>query len=378
MTCYVFKPRRKVNGVLCQSGLWHAALCMPWEKKERRWSLGTSDKREAERLLHEARIEAEKRHNGLLPTEEQADAAERPLLELLEAFLADLRVLGRAETTLKKYGNMRVMFGRCRWTLLVHVTARSFCEWRARSGLAPRTLNALLRDTGTFFRWMRRQRMVAENPLEFVQCIETRRLEKFRRALTVEEVQRLLATAPHERAVVYLTAVYTGLRRNELQQLTVGDFALDREKPFVRVRACTAKNPKESRLELRPEVVAAVRSILPDIATPNARVFAGLIPRVPTFKKDLARAGIPFEDENGRRVDLHALRDTFGTHLAASGAPPFVLKELMRHSTVQQSEKYYIDARHLPFAEALAALPAFSKASEATKSAQQMRHTVPA
>ena len=29
----------------------------------------------------------------------------------------------------------------------------------------------------------------------------------------------------------------------------------------------------------------------------------------------------------------------------------------MRHSTVQQSEKYYIDAKHLPLAAAVAALP---------------------
>ena len=41
---------------------------------------------------------------------------------------------------------------------------------------------------------------------------------------------------------------------------------------------------------------------------------------------------------------------------------PFVLKELMRHGIVQLSEKYYIDARQLPFAAALAALPTFSPA----------------
>ena len=82
--------------------------------------------------------------------------------------------------------------------------------------------------------------------------------------------------------------------------------------------------------------------------------------RVRAFKINLAVAGIPFEGANGRRANFHALRDTFGTHLAASGVAPFVLKELMRHSTVQQSEKYYIDATHLPLAAAVASLPAFS------------------
>lgn len=245
------------------------------------------------------------------------------------------------------------------WQRIGDVTPRSFCDWRARSELAPRTLNSLLKDTGTFFRWLRRQKMAGENPLEFVQCVETRRLEKYRRALTEDEVRRLIAAAPHRRAVVYLLAVYTGLRRGELGQLTVGDFVLDSPAPFVRVRSGTAKHPKVSNLRLRPELVDAIRSILPDNAKP-VEIVCPSVPRVRTFQKDLAAAQIAFEDESGRRVDFHALRDTFGTHLAASGVAPFVLKELMRHSTVQQSEKYYIDATHLPLAAAVAALPKFT------------------
>jgi integrase len=359
MICYVFKPRRKATGTVNVSAVWFGALRMGWEQREKRWSLGTADKREAERLLHAARVKAEMRHYGRLPPESQTDAAEKPLVGLLSDFLGDLRVLGRAEGTLQKYGHMRVMFERCGWQRIGDVTPRSFCDWRARSDLAPRTLNSLLKDTGTFFRWLRRQKMAAENPLEFVQCVETRRLEKYRRALTEDEVRRLIAAAPHKRAVVYLLAVYTGLRRAELGQLTVGDFIFDSPAPFVRVRSGTAKHPKVSNLRLRPELVDAIRSILPENAKPVEIVFSS-VPRVRTFQKDLAAAGINFEDESGRRVDFHALRDTFGTHLAASGVAPFVLKELMRHSTVQQSEKYYIDATHLPLAAAIAALPMFS------------------
>jgi integrase len=225
-------------------------------------------------------------------------------------------------------------------------------------------LNSLLKNTGTFFNWLRRQRMVSENPLEFVRLVDTRRVEKFRRAFLPVEMQRLLDAAPHERSVVYLTAVNAGLRRNEMQQLTLADLALDSPEPFLRVRASTAKHPKVSRIRLKPEVVDAIRSILPDLAPPNYRVFAGLIPRVPTFRKDLARANVSFLDTHGRRLDFHSLRDTYGTNLASAGVAPFTLKEPMRHSTVQQSEKYYIDAIHLPLADAVAKLPKFSLSNE--------------
>ena len=130
--------------------------------------------------------------------------------------------------------------------------------------------------------------------------------------------------------------------------------------PFLRVRASTAKNPKESLVRLRPEVVEAIRSILQPNAKPSDKVFARGVVRVRTMRKDLEAAKIPFEDAHDRRVDLHAMRDTFGTHLAAAGVAPFVLKELMRHSTVQQSEKYYIAADQLPVAAAMAALPKFA------------------
>jgi integrase len=129
---------------------------------------------------------------------------------------------------------------------------------------------------------------------------------------------------------------------------------------FVRVRAATAKHPKETMLRLRSEVVDAIRSITPIDARPGTPLFPRGIPRMVTFKKDLVNAKIDFLDVVGRRADFHSLRETFGTQLAVSGAAPFVLKELMRHTTVQQSEKYYIDSTHLPLATALNRLPDFS------------------
>jgi integrase len=65
-----------------------------------------------------------------------------------------------------------------------------------------------------------------------------------------------------------------------------------------------------------------VRRTLPSAAQPAGRV------------SSLGCAGKTRSDHRGC-VDLHALRDTFGTRLAASGATPFVLEELMRHRTVQ-------------------------------------------
>lgn len=84
--------------------------------------------------------------------------------------------------------------------------------------------------------------MLTQNPLKYVERVDTRGKAQFRRALSQDEVRRLLTAAPHFRAVVYLTAIYTGLRRNELNQLRWGDLHLDGPEPFVCAPASITKS----------------------------------------------------------------------------------------------------------------------------------------
>ncbi len=359
MICYVFKRRRRIDGQIHESREWFGALRMEWEHgAPRKWCLVTADKREAERLLHEARTLAEKRHYGLAPSAEATKAGEQPLNELLATFLEHLRVIGRTDGTVDKYANMKVLFHRCGWNLTRDVTARTFCDWRARSKLSGKTLNDLLKNTCNFFEWLRRERFVTENPLEFVEVVKLTP-KSFRRALTPEQAQRLLAVAPHERAVIYLVAMQHGLRRKELQGLTVADFVFDTPAPFLRVAASLSKNRTGATLFLRPEVTEAIRSVLPKNAEPTAKIFPA-VARISTLRRDLAKADIPFEDAQGRRVDLHSLRVTLGSNLFASGASLVVVKELMRHSDIKTTLRHYSDVSQLPLAQAVANLPAFN------------------
>ena len=71
-------------------------------------------------------------------------------------------------------------------------------------------------------------------------------------------------------------------------------------------------------------------------------------------------AEIPVHDAQGRRVDIHALRMTFGTYVQAQGIPLRHAMELMRHSDRKLTDKLYTDASQLPLAKAVDALPAFS------------------
>ncbi len=149
------------------------------------------------------------------------------------------------------------------------------------------------------------------------------------------------------------------LRRKELKGLTVADVVFDTPAPFLRVAASLSKNRTSATLFLRPEVTEAIRAVLPKNAEPAAKIFPA-VPRINTLRRDLAKADIPFEDAQGRRVDLHSLRVTLGSNLFASGASLVVVKELMRHSDIKTTLRHYSDVSQLPLAQAVANLPAFS------------------
>jgi len=377
-----------------RAGLWHCKVKLDTWAREKRLSLNTRDKRVASVKLEQLLRDFEKEAAGMMPALSVREAAQKPLASFVDAFLRDMEARDKAPTTIKLYrGLLTRLCQQTGWVLLKDVTVSGFCEWRSDSPLKAKSLNNCLNVWSRLFRWLKRQRLTLENPFEFVDPVDGRAsAREYRRALTCDEVLRLLAAAPHPRRVVYRLILETGLRRHELRSLRWGDFLLngpadsaarhaevnpgptptgrgvDRPQvqtsavasgPCVRVPASVSKNRKTVLQPLGSEVVAELLALRPADSAPFALAFPGLIPKCPTFRKDLAAAGIPFVDALGRRVDLHALRKTHGTALVLSGAEPRVVMESMRHSDLKLTMKTYMDAAQLrgPVAAAVASLP---------------------
>lgn len=225
--------------------------------------------------------------------------------------------------------------------------------------------------------WMKREHRIMNDPLAEVRKVPNPGAGGFRRALSLEEMRHLLATAPRHRAIVYQVILYTGLRRAEMAGLRWDDFKLDDAQPCVRVPSSISKNRKETVHYLRPEVVASLKELRPNGVLPEKLVFQGLMPRVPTLKRDLATAGIPFEDARGRRIDLHALRKSFGTMLAVAGVAPRVAMELMRHSDMKLTMGVYTDVAQLPLIESAPKLPSLELPSNGGKRTHRTRVVTP-
>jgi integrase len=413
-----------------RGGIWHAKLKLKSWAKERRVSLGTRDKRCAHSKLAARLKQAEYEEAGLCAPSSIREAAIRPLEDLCASFLMDMRAREKSANTLRIYsGALKKLRLACGWRLLRDVTSNSFCEWRKDCGLRPKTVNDYLSAFSRFLRWLRRQQLSIENPLEFVEPVDGRASRReYRRALTPDEVGRLLESAPHPRCVVYRFLLDTGLRRREANGLRWSDFQLNvapgveaagstanrhkdrdgtaklREAPLqegsrlvarsvesgreaaerpacevpdsrpptkaawngsVRVPASLSKNRNTDVLPLSGVLVAELQSLRKPDTAPFQLVFKGLVPEVETVRRDLGNAGIPFEDAMGRRVDLHSLRKTFGTALVLTGAHPRTVMQAMRHSDLKLTMKVYTDAGQIPVGESMARLPWHRAASEA-------------
>ncbi len=360
MTAYVFQPMKAGE----KSRLWSARIRLDGWIKPRYFALHVTDKRVAEEKLRALVIDLEREMHGVGIPSSTREAVRVPLIEHHKAFVAACESAKLSSNTINKYRHsLPKLFERCRWTSIREITAQSFTDWRESSGLLPKTVNDLLGSMRTMILWMKRRRLLTVDPLAEVRKVANPNVGSFRRALAVDETQRLLTKSPHRRAVVYQTIVYTGLRRAELNGLKWDDFKLEDANPYVRVPSSLSKNRKEAILYLRPELVKTLKEFKPADAKPEDFAFRGLLPRIPTLKRDLIAADIPFEDARGRRIDLHSLRKTYGTMLAAAGVSPRVAMELMRHSDMKLTMGVYTDVAQLPVIAESARLPSLTVAA---------------
>lgn len=249
-----------------------------------------------------------------------------------------------------------------------------------KAGVGPasaRTKNFALGAVKAFVAWLHDAGRLAEVPRgmkrlgRYNQDADRRRV---RRALTPEQLDALLAATEAGptivairpgggrkcdvllsgpgRAMLYRLAAGTGFRANELRTLTPECFRLDGEDPSVVVKAAYAKNGKEAVQPIRRDLAELLRLWL------EGRPAGEPVVPVPTetakmLRDDLERAGIPYEDEEGRVADFHSLRAAYITGLVRSGVDPATAQRLARHSDVRLTLSVYVTTGRADLRKAL-------------------------
>ncbi len=316
-----------------------------------------TDRQASETMLREMKTRQERGAAGLIEPRE----LNRPIKSHLDDYKADLELHGRDDDYVRTVSlNLAALVDECDWTTIRSITADSIATWKAKASpdRSARTINLMAATASTFCNWAIKRGRLYENPLTGVEKVSGE-LKRQRRAMTVEEIGRLLDAAGPRR-LIYWTALESGLRRGELAALQWGDVRLDNvPAPFIQLRAVATKSRRGDTLPLRSELADALCAIRPGNWRATDRVFSS-IPKIEVFYRDLDAAKIPRKDAEKRRADFHALRHSFCSHLAAVGVNPRAAMGLMRHTDPRLTMNTYTDDALLPLREALEKLPSFT------------------
>lgn len=351
----LFKRKWTTNGVQRESKHWYAQIVV--EGKARRFKLFT-DQKASEVKLGELLKRAERGAAGL--TDPFEEHLQRPTSAHLDEYIIDLESAKRDSMyTYNIEKRMTILIEGCGWQKLADVKGESFSAWRYaklqdEKRPSDKTLNDYLATARAFCNWAVAGRRMEVNPLATVDPIEKPEEAAPRRALSAEEIGRLLAVAGR-RKVVYLVAILYGLRRAEIASVRWADMRLDTIKPFFTVRGGCTKNGKPVTCILRDDVLAELRTL--PVGADDALIFDDLLPSMEVFRADLRAAGIEEKDKQGRVVVFHSLRHCTATLMAQAGVAPRVAQEYMRHSDRKLTEKVYTDASLLPTAAVVEDMP---------------------
>lgn len=211
-------------------------------------------------------------------------------------------------------------------------------------GTGARVWNQIRAQALAFINWCCKNGRCRDNEIrQVVTRNEQRDLRRKRRALTADEVSRLLKVARESgREAWYLAALRAGLRKSDLQRLDWRnvEFLADGS---GEIRFPVQKANREDVIPIDCELAAVLKQRHASMGSPSVgRVFPSTV-MDRTRDRDFARAGIQKRDARGHVVDLHAFRMTLGTAFVRAGVPLVVAQRMLRHSDLKTTMSYYID-----------------------------------
>jgi integrase len=288
------------------------------------------------------------------PTEERLN-----LETLAPRYLAHKETIGLRLSTLRDYeGHLRVhlipFFGGRSLDAVTPLEVEAFIRAKLREGKSRKTVDDLVGLLSAMYRYAVKRGLARVNPVELADRPRQTKVDADIRYLSVEELEALLRAVPADELgrmerVLYLTAAMTGMRRGECVALRWRD--VDWAAGLIRVRRSYGDGqfgPPKSRRSSRAVPMADRVAAELDRLQRESRfqdeedlvfchpILGGVYDPSKLRKRFVATA----RAAGLRPVRFHDLRHTFGTRMAAVGAPLRAIQEWMGHSDYRTTSIY--------------------------------------
>ena len=306
------------------------------------------------------RRQAEAALRQLIRESEEAPPVQQrvTVAEAGEQHLRHLEALGRKPSTISDYDSilrvhLNAFFANRSLERIAALDVETYINTKTRAGLNPKTIRNQLALLHSIFIYAQRHGWTNTNPVALVEKPRPAN-DRDIRFLDNTELEKLLIAVPDDERgrterILYLTAAMSGLRRGELLALRWQD--IDWHANLIRVRRSYSRGhfttPKSRRSNRAVPMAERLATELKthqqqtrfqaddDLVFPHPTLGTVLDPSKLRYRftQAVKTAGIP-------PLRFHDLRHTFGTRMAAAGAPLRAIQEWLGHSNYKTTEIY--------------------------------------
>ena len=215
---------------------------------------------------------------------------------------------------------------------------RTFQLQQVEQGVSSTTINATLTGLTFFFD------VTLERPLALKRMSRVRTPQKLPQVLSLEEVERLLASSKNPKHRAALAVAYgAGLRASEVVHLKIAD--IDSERMIVRV--VQGKGRRDRYAMLSPSLLELLRvwwreGHAQGKMLQGGWLFPGRNPANPLSTRQLNTACHRAADAASleKRISMHTLRHSFATHLLENKVDIRVIQVLLGHRKLETTARY--------------------------------------
>ena len=291
--------------------------------KVRRVTTKTKNRSAAEQILAKYEAEVARIKSGVV-TREELTKAQTPRLtldEALERFRTKMVAAGNTPDhitlTLQRVLRLCLESG---IDSVAKICREAVERWIAnevqKKVLTPNSINHYITAVKSFTQYLVDIELLPSNPLKPIRKLNQELGQrKKRRAMTAEEVERLLKAAAtmklrkekkaKEQVLIYKLLLGTGLRSTELSLLTPSQ--IDFERNRLTIEAAKTKNKKSDVLPMRADLVQLLNEWVESHGIkPHEQIFRSNKNSIrQSFYRDLKAAGIERKAPDGRSIDVH-------------------------------------------------------------------------
>lgn len=200
-----------------------------------------------------------------------------------------------------------------------------------------RTVNIEMSVLRRMFRKGVKWGMVEKNPFENADDLFYKETNRRERALTEDEVRRLIDACHKYLKPIVIAAVYTGLRKSDILNLKWRD--IDLKKGLIRLEE--AKTGKTRNIVLNSDMITLLQSLPArcQYVFPNkhGKPFKDI---KRSFETALKEAKIEQSDDRRHKIVFHTLRHTCVSLLTERGADTTAVKNYVAHASEEMTKHY--------------------------------------